>query len=149
MKTDFVPSTNLKSILLHGVTYLLWFVNTLVCVATVIQFQSFVVALWIAIGGDRYTLSLVNQVCLLLGGFVAFVYVMSLEGYYHESITRRDHRLEPSTVLTTQQQTRFIQRLNDSGLGLLLQRFVITTAIPIGVLVACLVALEIALRILQ
>lgn len=149
MKTDFVPSTNLKNVLLYVVVYLLWFLNTLVCVAVVLQLQSIVNGIWIALGGDRYTLSLVNQVFLLLGGFVAFVYVMSLEGYYHESITQRDKRPEQSTVLTTQQQTRLIQCLNDSGLGLLLRRFVITTAIPIGVLVACLVALEIALRILQ
>ena len=149
MKTDFVPSTNLKNVLLYGIVYLLWFLNTLVCVAVVIQLQSIVNVFWIALGGDRYTLSLVNQVCLLLGGFVAFVYVMSLEGYYRDSITCRDNRPEQSTVLTTQHQTRLIQRLNDSGLGLLLRRFAITTAIPIGVLVACLVALEIALRILQ
>jgi hypothetical protein len=149
MKTDFVPSTNLKNVLLYGVVYLLWFLNALICVAVVIQFQSTVNVVWIALGGDRYTLSLVNQVCLLLGGFVAFVYVMSLEGYYRDSITHRDGEPAKSDAITTQQQTRLIQRLNDSGLGLLLRRFAITTAIPIGVLIACLVALEIALRILQ
>jgi hypothetical protein len=149
MKTGFVPSANLEDVLLYGVVYLLWFLNALICAAVVIQLQSTSNVIWIALGGDRYSLGLVNQVCLLLGGFVAFVYVMSLEGYYRDSITRRDTRPERSTVLTTQQPTRLIHRLNDSELGRLLRRFAIATAIPIGVLVACLVALEIALRVLQ
>jgi len=149
VKTQFTFSPSLKNILLNGTLYLLWFINTLVCVAALIQFRSTVNVFWIALGGDQYSLSLVNQVVLLLGGLVAFVYVMSLEGYYRDSIPRRDNRPEPSTVLATQQQTRLMPRLNDSGLGLLLRRFAITTAIPISILVACLVALEIAVRILQ
>ena len=149
MKTDFVPSTDLKSILLYVVVYLLWFLNTLVCVAAVIQLQSTVNVFWVALGGDRYTLSLVNQVVILLGGFVAFVCVVSLEGYYRGSIVHRDKKPTKNDMITPQYQNRLAQWLTNSGVDVLLRRFAITTAIPIGVLVICLVALEVALRILQ
>ena len=67
MKTQIASSPTPKNILLYGLGYLLWLVNSLVCVVAVIQLRSAVNVIWVALGGDRYTLSLVNQVCLLLG----------------------------------------------------------------------------------
>jgi len=142
MKTQFASLPTLKNILLYMLVYLLWFVNTLVSAVAVIQLRSTTNVFWVALGGDRYTLSLVNQVCLLLGGFVAFVYVMSLESHYRESITQVEKA-------SPQHQTLLTQRLTDLGLGLLLRRFAVTTAIPLGVCIASLVALEIALRIMH
>lgn len=135
MKIPIASLPALSNILLSGLVYLLWFINTLVCVVALIQFRSAVNVWWVVLGGDRYSLGLVNQVCLLIGGFAIFVYVVLLEGHYRESISRR--------VKTTS------QRLTDLGLGILLRRFAITTAVPLGVCIASLVALEIALRILS
>ena len=143
MKTQFASLPTLKNILLYMLVYLLWFVNTLVSAVAVIQLRSTTNVFWVALGGDRFTLSLVNQVCLLLGGFVAFVYVMTLESHYRESITRQVEKASP------QHQTSLTQRLTDLGLGLLLRRFAVTTAIPLGVCIASLVALEIALHIMN
>jgi hypothetical protein len=153
MKTQIDSSPTLKNFLLYGLAYLLWLVNMLVCVAVIIQLRSTVNVFWVALGGDRYSLSMVNQVCLLLGGFVAFVYVMSLENHYRESITHRAEkdgiRNDLAEKASTQRKAELQRRLTDLGLGILLRRFAITTAIPLGVCLAALVALEIALRILQ
>jgi hypothetical protein len=143
MKTQIDSTSPLKNILLYAAVYLLWFLNTLVCVAVVIQLQSIANVFWIALGGDRYTLSFISQVSILLGGLVAFVYVMFLESYYRGSITRQVEKT-PS-----QHQNRFALWLTNLRVDVLLRRFAISTAIPIGVLVACLVAFEIALRILR
>ena len=136
MKTHLIPSPTLKKFLLYGIVYLFWFINTLVCVVALIQFRSMVNVFWIAFGGDRYSLSLVNQVCVLLGGFVVFVYVIALESHYRESIASRAELASS-------------QHLTDLGLGILLRRFAITTALPLSVWLASLGALEIAWRILS
>jgi hypothetical protein len=149
MKTQIASSSTLKNILLYGLGYSLWLVNSMVCVVAVIQLRSAVNVIWVALGGDRYTLSLVNQLCLLLGGFVAFVYVMFLESHYRESVTQRKRKPETSEDVSARASTspsRFARWLTDWGLGILLRRFAITTTIPLGVCLASLVALEIALR---
>lgn len=60
MKTNPAPPLTLKDILLYVLAYLLWLVNVVVCVAAVIQFRSTVNVLWVALGGDRYSLGLVS-----------------------------------------------------------------------------------------
>lgn len=135
MKTPIASLPAVSHILLSGFVYLLWWINLLGCVVALVQFRSAVNVWWVVLGGDRYSLGLVNQVCLLIGGIVVFVYVMLLEGQYRESIMRRVKTTSP-------------QRLTDLGLGILLRRFALTTAVPFGVCIASLVALEIALRIL-
>jgi hypothetical protein len=149
VKTELGSPLTRKGILLYILAYVLWLVNIVVCVGVVIQFRATVNALWAALGGDRYTLSLVNQVCLLLSGFVAFVYVMFLESHYRESVTPRKRKPETSEDVSARASTspsRFARWLTDWGLGILLRRFAITTAIPLGMCLASLVALEIALR---
>ncbi len=121
MKTDNPSPRTPKGILLHVLAYLLWLVSIAVCVAAVLQLRSTVNVLWVALGGDRYSLGLANQVTLLLGGLAAFVYVVFLEGYYREGVRRG---------------------------ASLLRRFAITIAVPLGVIALCLALLEIALRAL-
>ena len=94
--------------------------------------------LWMALGGDRYVLMAVNQVCVLLGGFIAFCYVMLMESYLRES--------NGQSIAFTSHKNGLAQRLTNWGVALLFKRFAIATAIPLGVLVICLVVMQIALR---
>ena len=87
MKTGLPPPLTPRGVLLYVLAYVLWLVATALCVMAVIQFRSTVNALWIILGGDHYSLGLVNQVILLLGGLIALVSVMLLESYYRESVT--------------------------------------------------------------
>ena len=147
MKAKDVFSPNLKTILLEGLAYLLWLVNILVCVAAVIQISSMVNALWVMFGGDRYSLSLVNQVCLLLGGLSAFIYVMVLYGYYRDS-AKQVQRLEEdgaalrASVLPPGRPGGWSI---DLGVSTLLRRFAITTAIPLGIFIVFWAAVQVAL----
>jgi hypothetical protein len=150
IKTELAPSLTLKGILLYVLAYLLWLVSIAVCVVAVIQLRATVNVLWVALGGDRYSLGLVNQVSLLLGGFAAFVYVVFLESYYRESVKHRAPLLEASSAVPTQVPTlrpsRLSRWLNYLGLAVLWRRFAITIAIPLGVFVLSLALLEVALR---
>jgi hypothetical protein len=101
----------------YVLAYLVWLVSIAACVAALLQFQSAVNVLGVALGANRYALRLGNQVILLLGGLAAFVYVIFLEGYYREGV----------------------------GRGVLMRRFVKTIAVPLGVAVVSLALVEIAL----
>jgi len=151
MKTKIAFSPGLEDILLEGLAYLLWLVNILVCIGTVLQIGSIVNALWVVFGGDRYTLSLVNQVWFLLGGFIAFVYVMVLYGAYRESVKRVRQPVKDRAALGAPDldRDRFAGRSSDSRVVALLRRFAITTAIPIGALILSLLAAQVALSILR
>ncbi|MBI5032920.1 MAG: hypothetical protein HZB51_20560 [Chloroflexi bacterium] len=141
MKT-LVTSPTLNHILLYGLIYILWFVNIVVCVAALAQVRSLVSVLWIAAGNDVYSFGLINSICLLVGGIVAFTFVMFLEGYYRASFER------PVQATASPDQSSIRQKLTNWKLDILLRRFAMTTAIPLGVLIVAWVALEIALRIL-
>jgi hypothetical protein len=134
MKTKIAISPDLEDILLEGFGYLLWLVNILVCVAALFQIGSIVNTLWIMFGGDRYTLTLVNQVWLLLGGFIAFVYVMVLYGDYRECARRVRQPVKASAALGTPilDPGRPASRPTESRVVALLRRFAVTTAIPLG-----------------
>lgn len=90
---------------------------------------------------------------LLLGGFAAFVYVVFLEGYYRESVKHKTPRPEASSAIPAQEPilhpSRLSRWLTRVGLDVLLRRFAITVAIPLGVFVLCLVLLEFALRAMR
>jgi hypothetical protein len=150
METNPAPRLTLKDILLYALAYVLWLVNVVVCVAAVIQFRSTVNVLWVALGGDRYSLGLVNQLSLLLGGLAAFIYVVFLEGYYRQSITRRGQKPQvggdAAAYTPAPPSSRISQWLNTVGLTVLLRRFAITTAVPLGLYVASLGVLEVGLR---
>jgi hypothetical protein len=147
MKTERDSALTRNDILFYALAYLLWLVNIMVCVIAVIQLRSTVNALWVTLGGDRYALGLVNQLSLLLSGFIAFVYIVYLESYYRESVTSRAQT--PAAGSAVSVQARLLRWLTHVRLGILLRRFAITTAIPLGVWSASLVALEVALRILR
>ncbi|MDH7487308.1 MAG: hypothetical protein QHJ81_13675 [Anaerolineae bacterium] len=121
MKSDNPPSRTSR-FLVYALAYLLWLVSAAVCAAAVIQVRSTVNVLWVALGRDRYSLGLVNQVVLLLGGLAAFTYAVFLEGYYRAGAKRP---------------------------YLLLQRFGVMIAIPLGVFLLALIMLEVTLRIMR
>ena len=141
MKTKIAISPDVQDLLLEGLAYLLWLINLLVCVAAVLQIGSMVNALWIMFGGDRYSLSLVNQVWFLLGGFTAFVYVMVLYGAYREGVKRVRWPEDKPPVLD---RGGLAGWLTDSRVIALLRRFAVTTAIPIGAFIVCRIAIQIA-----
>ena len=153
MKTNTASPFASKGILLHTLAYLLWLVSVVVCVAAIVQLRSTVNVLWVAFRGDRYSLGLVNQLCLLLGGLVALIYVMFLEGYYRSSITRRGPKpqsgSDAAAYTAAPPPSRISQWLNTEGLAVLLRRFAITIAIPLGLCVVSLGATEVALRSLR
>jgi hypothetical protein len=150
MKTNTASPLALKDVLLYVLAYLLWLMNVVVCVAAVIQFRSTVNVLWVALGGDRYSLGLVNQRSLLLGGLAAFIYVLFLESYYRSSITRRGQKPQAGGDAAAHTPAppsgRISQWLNTVGLTVLLRRFAITTAAPLGLMVVSLVMIEVAWR---
>ncbi len=153
MSVKPASAPTLKRTLLYVLAYLLWLVNIAVCVVAVIQLRSTANVLWVALGGNRYSLGLVNQLSLLLSSLAAFIYVVFLESYYRESGKHRAPLPEASSAVPTQVQTlrpsRLSRWLNYLGLDVLLRRFAITIAIPLGVFVLSLAMLEVALRILH
>jgi hypothetical protein len=149
MKINSVSPFAAKDFLLYILAYLLWLVNVVVCLAAVIQFRSAANVLWIALGYSRWTLGVVNQLSVLLGGLAACIYVVFLESYYRRSATRRVQKPEGSDVSLQAQvlhQGRIAQWLTDPRLAVLLRRFAVTTAIPLSLVVASLVITEVALR---
>jgi hypothetical protein len=153
MKEGLPASLNLRHVLLWVLAYAFWLVATAACVAAVIQVRSMVNVLWIILGGDRYSLGLVNQVILLLGGLVGFIYVMLLESYYRESITLGKQRPEAEDEISGQtpalRPSRLPRWVTGGGLDALLRRFVITTAVPLGIIVLSLAIVDVAVRGLQ
>jgi hypothetical protein len=147
MNAKDVFSPNLQTILLEGLAYLLWLVNILVCVSAVIEIASMANALWVMFGGDRYSLSLVNQVCLLLGGLSAFIYVMVLNSYYREGTkqVRRPERNSPALRAPVLPPSRLGGWSFDPRVTNLLRRFAITTAIPLGMFILLWAAVQVAL----
>jgi hypothetical protein len=151
MKTNPIAPPALPDFLLYLLAYLLWLANIVVCLAAVLQLYSAVNVLWVALGRSRWTLGLANQLSLLVGGLVAFAYVMFVEGYYRQSVTHREKPSASGNVPAQEHtlvQGRISQWLARAGLDVLLRRFAITTAIPLGVYVASLAAVEAAWRIL-
>ena len=113
--------TTRKDILFYVLAYVLWLVNVAVCTVAVMEFRSTVNVLWVMTGHSRWTLGLADQISILLGGLVAFVYVVFLESYYRHSVEQ---------------------------VHALLRRFAWTIAIPIGLLLVSLVMRRVALRAL-
>ena len=140
MKTRNVSLQDLKDFLRYGFAYLLWLVNIVVCVAAVFQLRSTTNAIWLLLGGDRYSLGLVTQLSTVLGGIAAFIYVMWLESSYRESLALR----APDSP--ERRPARWLTRV---GLDILLRCFVITTAIPLGLFVALLILYELAWRVVR
>ena len=149
MKTNTASQLALKDILLYVLAYLLWLVNIVVCIVAVIQLRSAATILWIALGYDHWTLGLLGQLIVLLGGLAAFIYVVFLESYYRRSVTRGVQKPEGGDVSMQAQVSykgRIAQGPTDPRLAVLLRRFAVTTAIPLSLVVASLVITEVAFR---
>ena len=149
MKTNTASQLSLKDILLYVLAYLLWLVNIVVCIVAVIQLRSAATILWIALGYDHWTLGLVGQLIVLLGGLAACVYMVFLESYYRRSVARGIQNPQGGDVSVQAQishQGRIAQWLTDPRLAVLLRRFAVTTAIPLSLVVASLVITELAFR---
>ena len=146
-KADPVTRTTLQDILLYVLAYLLWLINIVFCIVVVIEFRSTINVLWVMAGHSRWTLGLADQLSVLLGGLVAFVYIVFLESYYRRSVTQQSKK--PETVNDVSSPSRVSQRLDNLGLYVLLRRFAWTIAIPIGLLVASLVMRRAAFRFLH
>ncbi len=145
MKTSTAPLLALKDILRYVLAYLLWLVNAVVCAAAVIQVRSTINVLWVALGGDRYALGLINQLSLILGGLAALIYVMFLESYYRSGIAHGGEK--PQAAYTPEPPSGRIARWLDMvGLRVLLRRFAITTAVPLAVVIVLLAIVEVVLR---
>jgi len=145
-KADPVTRTTLQDTLLYVLAYLLWLINIVVCIVVVIEFRSTINLLWITTGHSRWTLGLADQLSVLLGGLVAFVYIVFLESYYRRSVMQSK---KSETVNDVSSPSRVSQRLDNLGLYVLLRRFAWTIAIPIGLLVASLVMRRAAFRFLH
>lgn len=125
----------LHDVLLYMLAYVLLLITTAVCVAAVLELRSTVNVLWVVTGHSRYTLGLADQFSLLLGGLVAFAYIVFLETYYRASVTQRGDK----DLRFGRPRGRVAQWLMDAGLDVLLRRFAWTVAIPAGVLIVSLV----------
>jgi hypothetical protein len=145
-KVDRVSRTTLKDILLFVLAYLLWLVSIVACIVAVVEFRSTINMLWVMTGHSRWTLGVADQLSVLLGGLLAFVYVVFLESYYRRSVTQQSIKSE--TVNDVSSPSRVSHRLDNLGLYVLLRRFAWTIAIPIGLLVASLVMRRAAFRFL-
>ena len=138
--------TTRQDILLYALAYLLWLINIVVCTVVVIEFRSTINLLWMTTGHSRWTLGLADQLSVLVGGLVAFVYIMFLESYYRRSIMPQS---KPGTVNDVSSPSRVSQRFDSQGLYVLLRRFAWTIAIPAGLLVASLAMRRAAFRFLH
>jgi hypothetical protein len=136
--------TTLKDILLFVLAYVLWLVTIVACVVAVIELRSTINVLWVMTGRSPWTLGLAEQLCVLLGGLVAFVYVLFLENYYRRSVSQQIVKTEAGNGVSPPDQRA--GQSNNQKLRVLLQRFAWTVAIPIGLLVVLLVIREAALR---
>ncbi len=109
-----------QRVLFYILAYTLWLVIVVVCAVALLEFRSTFHTFWLLTGLDVEVLGVANQVILLVGGLVVLVYVYFLEGYYRHCVAR---------------------------LYTLLRRVAWTMAIPIGVLLACLLARYIAFSV--
>jgi hypothetical protein len=112
VKAGVMSQAAWQHILFYILAYLLWLVNTAVCVLALLEFRSAVNVFWVMTGRSLWALGLANQAGLLPGGLAVLAYVVCLEGYYRGCVAQ---------------------------LYALLRRFAWTIAIPIGVLLGSLV----------
>ncbi len=149
MKTDIAAQRTPRGIALYVLAYVFWLLTLLMCLAAVLQIRVAVNAVCVAAGVDHYALGVIDQVCLLLVGLVAFVYAIYLEHYYRESVTLRITPPRPGgdslAAARMVPKGRVWQWLARLGLDILLRRFAVTFAIPLCLFLLALVVLQIAL----
>ena len=135
--------TKLHDILLFMLAYALLLIAAAVCLAAVLEFRSTVNVLWVVTGRSRWTLGLADQLSLLLGGLVAFIYIVFLETYYRRGVA-------PRAKAEHKPETRHMaQWLADAGLDVLLRRFAWTVAIPAAILIVSFALRPVAFNLLR
>ncbi len=149
MKTNTITRRTPREVTLYVLAYVLWLVTLLICILAVLQLRVAVNAVCLAAHVDRYTLSLIDQLCIILGGFLAFLYVMYLEHYYREGVTLRIRPPRPGgdslNAARIVPKGRVWQWLAGLGLDILLRRFALTFAIPLCLILLALVVSGFAL----
>ena len=136
--------TRLYDILLHVLAYVLLLVTMVVCLAAVLEFRLSINVLWAVMRRSPYTLGLADQISLLVGGLLAFVYTVFLEGYYRNGVTQRGDKDKSGRP-----RGRAAHWLAAAGLEVLLRRFAWTVAIPAGVLIISLALRPMAFNLLR
>ncbi len=139
MRKDNVTRPSLRSLILHAIAYALWVATILMSLAALLQVLVLVSAVWVAAGGDRYTASAINQVCILLGGLAAFVYVMWLEDYYGGAVRLRVHPKVGDKVPPLP-QGGVLHWLGERDMDILVRRFALSFAIPLALFLLSFVA---------
>ena len=147
MKADPVTRTIRQDVLLYVLAYLLWLVSIVACIVAVVEFRSTINVLWVMAEHSRWTLGLADQLSVLLGGLVAFVYIVFLESYYRRSVMPRSQKPETGNNVSSPSQVS--RWLNNQRLYVLLRRFAWAIAIPIGLSVVSLVMRRAAFRFLH
>jgi hypothetical protein len=125
----------------YTLAYLLWLLTLCMCIRAVLEIQVTANAVWVAIKGDPYSLGLINQLSVILGGLVALIYLFALEEDYRNAVTLR-RTAKPENF----PKGKIVNQLANLGIDILLRRFVIAIAIPLGLFLFCLAAVEIAVR---
>jgi hypothetical protein len=135
---------NLEKIPLYVLSYLLWLVCVAACTVAVIQLRAAVAVLLGGLGANSYSSALVSQVILAVGGLAAFAYVVYLEGYFRESIGGK----APAPGSPSSWRVRLSHWTAAPGWLGVLRRFALAVAIPLGVILVSLLALELGLRLM-
>ncbi len=144
MKTESATRPSRHDVTAYVLVYMLWIITMLMSLQAVLQIRVAVSALAVLSGGNRYAVALVNQVCLLLGGFIAFVYVVWVERYYRRSVALRLHPVLSDKVPPLPEGP-VMRDLAVWGLDLLLRRFALTFAVPLVLYLLSLLAYQGAL----
>ncbi len=127
----------------YTLAYVLWLLTLFMCIGAIIEIQAAAIATWVAIQGNRYALGLINQVSVILGGLATIIYAFALEEDYRDAVTlQRANNFEKLPV------DKFANRLANLGIDILLRRFAISFAIPLGIYLACIAIVQIAVRMM-
>lgn len=133
-----------KELLLQALAYLLWLVSIGACAFAFIQLSTAITVLWAMFSDNPYAVRLVGQVSLLVGGLIAFTYGVFLHGYYLGNVKRQS-----ATQTPMRRRGRISQWLTGAGLAVLLRRFAVTVAVPLGVIALSLALIEVAIRAIR
>ncbi len=147
MRTESGTRSSWHDVTAYVLVYILWIITMLVSLQAVLEIRVAVSALWVLGGGNRYAVAVVNQVCLLLVGFIAFVYVIWTERYFRRGVTLRLHPVLSDKVPPLP-EGRVMRELAVWGVDLLLRRFALTFAVPLVLYLLSLLAYQGALDLI-
>ncbi len=151
MNTNTIAGRSLREIALYALAYLLWLATTLASIVAVLEIRLAVNTVCVLGRVDTYTLGVINQVCLLLVGFIAFVYVIYLEHYYREGVRLRckPRPDESASLARVVPKGRVWEWLAGLGIDILARRFVWSFAIPLFLFFLSSTIVEMTLRAME